>query len=152
MGARALPATVNLLSISFSDGGSATGEFALNSSGYLTTPTLVVTTAGSALAGATYTLSGPSLFSATSLDVTLPSPPAAAAYMFGLHLVFAQPLGSVTMDRMTGASCEFTGYVCTAPGTRFVVSGFAVVPESGSITLLGSGLLGLGAAQRRWGV
>ena len=148
--ARAFPSVVTLEDVTFSDGGTASGYFSLNVSGYLTTPTEIVTTAGSSLPGESYDLSGPFSKSATEVDFTIPSPPAAASYEEGLDLIFALPLGSAEFDPIVGG-CEFTAYACGSGAFRTVTGGYGVIPEPGSMALLGGGLLGLAAAHRRSG-
>ncbi len=65
--ARAFPSRVTLDDVTFSDGGTASGFFTLNVSGFLTNPTSVTTAVGSVLPGTSYSLSGP--FSKTATDV-----------------------------------------------------------------------------------
>jgi hypothetical protein len=146
--AEAFPSEVVLLDVTFSDGGTASGAFTLNLSGYLANPTSVVTTSGSVLGGANYDLAGPFSKTATTVDFTLPSPPEAGAYEAGLSLVFALPLGSVEFDPIVGG-CEFTAYSCSGQNFREVTGGLGVIPEPGSMALVSAGLVALGAVRRR---
>ncbi|HEY1932748.1 MAG TPA: hypothetical protein VGG99_12100 [Acetobacteraceae bacterium] len=149
--ARAFPSLVTLHDVTFSDGGTATGSFALNVSGFLNTPTSITTTAGSVLGGNSYDLSGPFSKTSTTVFLTVPSPPAAGDYEEGLNLTFALPLGSVEFDPIvTGVSCEYTGYVCSGPAYRYVVSGYAQIFEPGSAAVLCSAIFGLGTVRRRF--
>ena len=74
--AHAFPSRVTLQDVTFSDGGTASGFFTLNVSGFLTNPTSVTTTVGSVLPGTSYSLSGPSSKTATDVEFTIPMPPA----------------------------------------------------------------------------
>lgn len=145
--ARAFPSLLTLKDVTFSDGGTASGFFSFNVSGYLANPTSVTTTSGSVLPGTSYDLSGPFFKNATNLDLTIPSPPASAAYQEGLNLIFALPLGSVHVDPIVGG-CEYTNFACSGPDFRIVTGGFGVIPEPTTLALLGGGLLVLGAARR----
>ena len=149
--AHAFPDIITLHDVTFSDGGTASGDIVLNVSGFLNTPTSIVTTAGSVLAGATYDLSGPFTKTATTVYLTIPIPLAPHDYEEGLNFVFAHPLGSVEFDPIVaGVSCEYTLYACSGSGFRDVVTGFADIAEPGSMAALGGAVLGLGAVRRRF--
>ena len=144
--AHAFPSRVTLQDVTFSDGGTASGFFTLNVSGFLTNPTSVTTTVGSVLPGTSYSLSGPSSKTATDVEFTIPMPPASHTYQEGLNLIFALPLGSVEQDPIIGG-CEFTNYSCAGPAFRTITGGFGVIPEPTALTLLVGGLLALSVAR-----
>jgi hypothetical protein len=146
--AHAFPSRVTLQDVTFSDGGTASGFFTLNVSGYLANPTSVTTTAGSVLPGTSYSLSGPSSNDATHVDFTIFDPPASHAYQEGLNLIFEFPLGSVEQDPIIGG-CEYTSYSCIGPAFRTITGGLGVIPEPMTLTLLGGGLLALSVARPR---
>lgn len=155
--ARALPTEFLLKDVTFSDGGTASGYFGINGSGYFSGGE-IVTTGGSVLGGATYNgdhVAG--TISADGLSVTM----FGGGYGEWLRLTFSELLETAApndqLQIVTGAaSVECAGYASvsgacqTLTPQRDVIAGFVTaVPEPLSLALLGGGVLALAGVRRR---
>jgi hypothetical protein len=150
------PFALSLQNVGFADGGIATGYFTVDTYGFIFTPRLIYTTAGSTLAAQTYDTTNSVNNTAQTFDFVLPG------YTGGLHLVFASTLDSGPVDALVlgGASYECTNYCGTV---RDIISGDALIapgqdppyvppptdaPEPAAGTLLAVALATLAARRR----
>ena len=157
-----------LSGVTFDDGGTATGSFTINTSGYLESYN-ITTTLGSTISGYSYTSPAPN-----AGQIVPNSPPASGILVFPnvdpyeaqLELKFQNPFGSPGVDPIltgpspTGPSFECTGsFSCYLTGqtsagggplygpTRFVTEGFATaVPEASTWAMMILGFLAVGFA------
>lgn len=147
----ALATEFALQGVTFSDGGTASGDFAIDTYGYFTAPAnTVATTTGTAVAGYDYALA------TTAPSVT--NPPDTSVYFSRtgadigvLELTFEYALDAVPDGNdpiLSGFECQ--AYTCTALNERTVTAGSAAfVPEPLSLALLGGAALGFAAVRRR---
>lgn len=163
-GARAAAIIFSLDGVTFDDSGTASGDFALNLSNYLSAPIDITTTPGSVVTvsvsyGSGLLVNPPSNAPpATTFDFVTPG------YQWALYLEFTEPLStssSDTIDLVPGGgtvgsyfgSYELCSYGC-GPGIvggtiRFVTAGDVLVPEPASLAILGVGVLATAASRRR---
>jgi len=152
---------LSLDNVIFADGGTATGVFGLNVSGYTASPIDIVTTG--------VTFPAPNSYFSGGADGTPPSTDfdfTTAGYVYDLHLEFAEPVspgasGELTLvagggtlgSGFTGSyeECVSSDVACgVSYGTvNFITSGDVLVPEPASLAILGAGVIGLAAVRRR---
>jgi hypothetical protein len=148
-----------LQNVTFDDGGTASGSFTVDPSSGAIQTLSITTTGGSTLPGYSYsypgglTLGQPAFFASSpdpTLSFELLMPPFPDDTIV-LQLQFENPLTGGGVDPIVvGAGVSYECNNCT-PFREVTGGDIAAVPEPLSITLLGSGLVGLGVARRRRG-
>ena len=148
-------ALFGLNDVAFDDGGTASGVFAINTYGYPSSPQDIVTAAGGSF--------GSSAYDGSPGTLTLNSDTTLVFYsdQTELDLSFVDPLQPVASEQnmlaLDGASfekcdafggCAWGAETVPEGAVRDIVSGYAQVPEPGSLALLVAPLVGLGMIRR----
>jgi len=147
-GATASKADVTyIITGTFDDSTTLSGEFTVNVYGYIELASLQLTTLAGAISGYSYTAAtaDPDGCGTNCVGYGRTNPP----YFGGLQLTFVNPLGSSGSDPIVGGeggpSWENLSYTIGGPPIRYLVTGVATtVPEPATWAMMIAGFLGLG--------